>query len=105
MATSRLSDREQRSRQVLNLLMNVLSMTDSYIGQRSGFSQQMVNDRRNGRTRIRLEDRENLANAIGVPDYLFDMEPVDVLRWLADNGRDLLVSASPCITTPLVCAA
>lgn len=90
---------------MFNLLRNVLSLSDQAVATRMGMSQQAVHQRRTGATRIRLEDRDHLAQSLGVPEYLFDMEPADVLRWLADEGRDLLIAASPCITTPFVCAA
>lgn len=95
-----LSTREDRSRRALNLLCNVLDFTDRAVAERMDppVTYQAIQQRRKGTTRIRLEDRARIAAALGVPETVFDMEPPDILRWLADNARELVISASPCTT-------
>ena len=102
-----LSASEDRARRALETLTNVLALTDQALADRliPAVKYQWVQNRRKGAARIRIEDRTRLADAIGVPETLFDADAATILRWLADNGSDLLETASPCITTPLVCAA
>lgn len=91
-----LSPEEEQARQVLNVTMRLLGLTDANVGEPIGRKYQWVQQRRRGETRIRIGDMAQLAAALDVPDSLFGMDPLDAGSWLLSNRREQVVAACRC---------
>lgn len=97
-----LSQQEDRARRALRTLMGVLDLTDEAVAERLGWSRQRVQQRRNGDTRIRMGDAEELAEAIGVDPLVFGLDPLDLLQYLVNEHPDLVVARCRCSVQSLV---
>jgi len=84
------STEARRAAAVLDTLKSHRHFSDQKIADLVGTSRQSVVDRRTGRTAIDFDDVAAFAEAFEVPVTVFYMTQPDLLRWLADNGADLL---------------
>jgi transcriptional regulator with XRE-family HTH domain len=80
-----LDERERRYQRALYVAASLRRLSDDAIAKGSGLSRQAIWARRTGDTRIRPGDLPSLANALDVPETIFDLEEAEVLRWFADR--------------------
>ena len=74
--------------------MRALDVKDGHLAVTLAISRSAVQARRNGHVRLREDQCEDMAAALGVPYELFDMDVPNILRWLADNRREQVFAAS-----------
>lgn len=74
---------ESRYKAALGLLMRLRGINDRQVGERVGMSQQLVQQRRDGWTRIRPGEISAFAQVLRVPEELFTMDGADIHRWWA----------------------
>lgn len=74
--------------------MRTLDVTDARLATALGISRSAVQSRRNGGVKLREDQCDEMAQALGVPVDLFDTPAAAVLRWLADNRPEQVFAAS-----------
>ncbi len=74
--------------------MRALDVKDPHLAPTLGISRSAVQARRNGKVRLREDQIEEMAVALGVPPELFDLTVDQTLRWLADNRSEQVYAAS-----------
>lgn len=74
--------------------MRSLHISDGQLAGRLGISRSGVQYRRAGGVRLREDQVDEMAEAIGVPALVFELSPDEVLRWLADNRSEQVFAAS-----------
>lgn len=74
--------------------MRALDVKDAQLAPVLGISRSAVQGWRTGGVRLRADQCEQAAAALGVPFDLFEEEVDGVLRWLADNRREQVYAAS-----------
>lgn len=74
--------------QVLVALMRLHDVTDTAAGKACGKDRTWIEARRNGRSKLKLDDLELLAEAFGIPPTVFFMEPGEAVKWSLDNPTD-----------------
>jgi transcriptional regulator with XRE-family HTH domain len=89
-----LTPREDDRRRALDTIMRALDVKDAHLAVAVGVSRSAIQSRRSGGVRLREDQCEQMAAALGVPFDLFAMEAPEILRWLADNRREQIYSAS-----------
>lgn len=89
-----LTQREDMRRRSLDTIMRALDVTDASLADSINISRSAVQSRRRGGVKLREDQCDQMAAALGVPALLFDMDASDVLRWLADNRREQVFAAS-----------
>jgi hypothetical protein len=105
-----LTPSELNAQHALQLLMRVFDLTDAEVAERLAqlggpTSKQAVHYRRTGRKAIDLRDVEELSQALRVPPDVFRYDPVDVLKWAADNRPEQVVLSLSWIGVLCDCAA
>lgn len=81
-----LTPAEQVAAAALDQIMTMKRLTNEQVAERANLkSHQMVQKRRKGTTKMGLQDVKDLADATGVPAFLFDLDVEAVTRWLVDN--------------------
>ncbi len=89
-----LTPHELNAKHVLATLMRVLGIKDEELARRvtglgyRGLSRSAIQQRRTGTKALDVRDIFELARALEVPVEVFDLDPVDLLRWLADNRAE-----------------
>lgn len=93
--TPTLTPREDRRRRALDITLRTLNISDQdqsdrlagigVVLKRSG-----VQAHRSGRVKLREDQIDAHAEALGVPALMFDLPPAEVVQWLAENRSDLL---------------
>lgn len=94
---ARLTPREDRRRRALDAIMRNLDITDKALGERLGIARSAVQQwhcKPPRTTKLREDQLDALAEALDVPAWLFDEDPPEVLRWLADNRTQQVYAAS-----------
>lgn len=94
MTAPQLTMREDTRRRALDTTMRALDVKDAHLAVRLGISRSAAQSWRSGGVRLREDQVEAAAEALGVPVALMDLAPDDVLRWLADNRRDEVFASS-----------
>lgn len=89
-----LTPREDTRRRALDTIMRALDVKDAHLAPKLGISRSAVQNRRSGGVRLREDQVEEMADALGVPSDLFAMEVPDIFRWLADNRSEQVFAAS-----------
>lgn len=89
-----LTPREDRHRRALDTLMRTLDVKDATLATMLGISRSAVQARRSGGVKLRQDQCDEMAAALGVPVLLFEMDVTEVLKWLADNRREQVFAAS-----------
>lgn len=75
--------------------MRALNVKDAHLAVALGISRSAVQARHSkDGVKLREDQCEEMAEALGVPAELFDLEVPEVLRWLADNRGDEVFAAS-----------
>lgn len=89
-----LTPREDQRRRALDTMMRALDITDAELADRLKLSRSAIQQRRKGGVKLREDQCDEMAFAIGVPPELFDTPMPEVLRWLADNRAEQVFAAS-----------
>lgn len=90
-----LTERENRYRVALDVLMNNLGWTNPRMAKALNLSAETIRTRRQpGGVKLRPDQVEAHAEVLGVPVEVFDMTHDEVLRWLADNRPEQVFAAS-----------
>lgn len=74
--------------QVLSALMRLHDVTDTAAGEACGKDRTWIEARRNGRSKLKLDDLEQLAKGLQVPPTVFFMEPAEAIRYSLDNPTE-----------------
>jgi hypothetical protein len=85
-----LDSTESRWRDVLDMSMRLLDLTDASVAKRVGQGRTWVTKRRSHSdpARIRPDDVGALAEALGVERSLFDLDAIDAGMWLLTHRRE-----------------
>lgn len=94
MAAPTLTPREDRRRRALETIMRTLDVKDAVLASQLGITRSAVQSRRSGGVKLREDQIDAMAEALGVPSMLFEVPADEVLRWLADNRREQVYAAS-----------
>lgn len=89
-----LSPKEDLRRRALDTVMRALDITDAEMATMIGMSRSAIQQRRRGGVKLREEQADEMADALGVPRDLFVATPAEVLVWLANNQRERVMAAS-----------
>lgn len=100
-----LTEREERQRVALNVLMHALHKSDRVVADRAGMKRSTLQKWRSvGGVKFRAEQIELLADALEVPPEVFDLPADELLRWLADRS-DLVVASCRWSVQPFALAS
>jgi transcriptional regulator with XRE-family HTH domain len=75
-------------------MMRALGVNDGDLAGRLSISRSAIQQWRTGKVKLREDQRDEMALALGVPAELFDQPTDEVLRWLADNRPEQVFAAS-----------
>lgn len=78
---------EERARVALNIYANIEDLSDDQLASRLDMTRTQINDRKLGRTKIKLPDIDRFAEKLGIPAPLWTGETADLLQWFADRER------------------
>ncbi len=74
--------------------MRALDVKDAHLANTLGLTRSAVQARRAGNVKLREDQCDEMASALGVPPLLLDVDVPEVLKWLADNRREQVYAAS-----------